>query len=620
MKLKGILKQNPKLVIDTIAVVISFILMIIAGFLANSLLAPWFWGAAFVIGGTAKAIEGVTKTIQEKSLNVEFLMIAASLAAFLTGEYSEGAVLIFIFAVSGVLEEFATAQSEKALTNLLKMAPTQAILITPKGEQIVPIQQLKVDDVVIVKPGQQIPADGDISLGGAMINQASITGEFAPVQKTEGDQVFAGTLVIDSTIRVIVKKDPSQSVVQKMIDFVAKAQSEKTRSETSVALFEKVYVYLVIAFSLFMIFLTPIFGWLSEAEAFRRGIIVLVVASPCALVASITPGILSTLSHAARRGILIKSGQHLENLLKIKVVAFDKTGTITSGKPKVTNLYIDSGVNEEELLNVLVSAEHQSTHPLAKAIVDHYGHITIKEMTITETPGRGLTVLHQGKTWEIGRFDYSINPTFEAIHQQAINRGETLVHIIQEHQLIAFVALKDTIRADAIKAIQELKAMGIKSLMLTGDHNLTAAAIAKEIGIDEYRGDCLPEDKVKYIEAFKNNQQPILMIGDGINDAPSLAVANLGVAMGDGTDVSLETADIVMMNNQLSNLPYLIKLTKNMQGVIRQNIVFSMSVIGILLIANIGGFIILRFGVLSHELSTILVILNSLRLLRIKKH
>lgn len=619
MNQQNIFKRNPKLFLETAAVVVSLLLMITASFFGTNQIAPWLWGAAFIIGGFSKAVEGVTKTIQEKSLNVEFLMIAAALAAFTTGDYAEGAVLIFIFAVSGVLEAFAMAQSEKALTSLLKLAPKQAILLTKDGEKVIAIQDLVINDLVIVKPGQQIPADGVITLGGATIDQASITGEFSPVQKLVGDSVYAGAIVLDSAIRVKVLKDPKQSVVQKMIDFVAKAQSEKTQSETKVALFEKIYVYVVIALALAVMFITPVLGWLTEAEAFSRGVIILVVASPCALVASITPAILSTLSHSARRGILIKSGRHLENLLKIKVIAFDKTGTITTGKPIVKDFFVDTGYDQQTVLYLLVNAERQSNHPLAKAIVDHYHTIPVVKMTINETPGRGLTIEQDGRLWQIGRFDHQISDAFGIIHQQAISRGETLVQIICDQKLIAFVSLTDTIRPDAIQAIQEIKDLGLTPLMLTGDRHETAASIATQVGITSYRGDCLPEDKVQHIQSFKEKHQPILMIGDGINDAPSLAVADLGIAMGDGTDVSLETADIVMMNNNLANVPYLFRLTKRMKRIVRQNIVFSMSVIAVLLFANFFGLVVLRYGVLSHELSTILVILNSLRLLSFRR-
>ena len=600
-----------------IAVIISMVLMV-AGSLSSSWVGnPWLWAGAFAIGGFAKAVEGVTKTIQEKALNVEFLMIAASLAAFFTGEYAEGAVLIFIFAVSGVLEEYATSQTEKALTNLLKLAPQTAIVIRDQQEVVVSIAELNVHDVVVVKPGQQVPADGVVLLGGASLDQSSITGEFNPVEKLVGDSVFAGSIVIDSAIRVTVRKDPSQSIVSKMIALVKRAQEEKTKSEKRISTFEKIYVYLVILLSLFVIFATPILGWLPEDEAFRRGIIVLVVASPCALVASITPALLSTLSHAAKKGILIKSGKYIDGLRVIDVVAFDKTGTLTTGKPRVMDVVFEHPSDETKCLPLVVNAERSSNHPLAKAISKHFATMKEVSLIIKEVPGRGLELIHEGMNLQVGKFPYTVSGAFKSTYEQATHAGKTTVNIICENKLIGFIALQDTVRPEVVEAVKALINLGVEPVMITGDKEETARAIAIQMQIPTVHANCLPEEKVEVIENYRKKGKHVLMIGDGINDAPSLATASIGVSMGDGTDVSLETADIVMMNNNLANIPYLLKLSKRTQTIILQNMVFSIGVILILLLSNIAGLIVLRFGVLGHELSTILVILNSLRLLRI---
>ena len=614
----NIMFSKSKLWIDTLAVAISLILMVVAS-VVPGFLSPWFWGAAFVIGGFSKAIEGVRKTFEEKSLNVEFLMIAAAVAAFITDNYSEGAILIFIFAVSGVMEEFATAQSEKALTNLLKLAPKTAILFNDRIEKIIESALLKIGDIVLVKPGQLIPADGVIIQGGASIDQSSITGEFTPQMKWVGEPVFAGSLCLDSTIEVRVSKNPSETLVQKIIELVKKAQQEKTQSEHRVSTFEKVYVYVVIALALFVMFITPIFGWLDDTEAFRRGVIVLVVASPCALVASITPALLSTLSHAARKGILIKSGRHLETFNQIKVVAFDKTGTITTGKPQVKQVVLKPGFDQTQFLNVVVNAERGSNHPLAKAVALFFPSTPRIDLHLKEIPGRGLEVIYEKKTWQIGRFDHRIDSAFEPTLLQYKKDGFTIVSAILEGELVGFITLQDTIRKEAKLAIKQLKALGIETVMLTGDNQETARNISFVIGINSYQGNCFPEDKVKAVQRYKEQHKPILMIGDGINDAPALALADLGVSMGDATDVSLETSDVVMMNNNLANIPYMMGVTKKMKTIITQNVVFSISVIALLLLSNVFGLIVLQLGVLGHELSTILVILNSLRLLRIKR-
>ena len=601
-----------------IAVSISLVLMIIGSFTSTWAINPWFWGGAFLIGGFAKAVEGVTNTIKEKALNVEILMIAAALAAFFTGEYAEGAILIFIFAVSGVLEEYATSQTEKALTSLLKLAPKTAILLENNQEVLIPISQLKINDVVIVKPGQQVPADGVVLLGGASLDQSSITGEFNPIEKLVGDSVFAGSLVIDSTIRVTVMKDPTQSIVSKMIALVKRAQEEKTKSEKQISIFEKIYVYFVILLSLFVIFATPILGWLPQDEAFRRGVIVLVVASPCALVASISPALLSTLSHAAKKGILIKSGKYIDKLRTIDVVAFDKTGTLTTGRPRVVEVIFENKSDEIQCMPLVVSAERSSNHPLAKAIAKHFNQVKDLTPTIKEIPGRGIEVSHQGMHLQIGKFPYIVSDTFKPIYEAITNAGKTTVNVICEQKLLGFIALQDTVRPEVVDAVNQLIKLGIEPVMITGDKEETAKAIANQMNIPTVHANCLPQEKVDVIERYRNQGKHVLMIGDGINDAPSLASASIGVSMGDGTDVSLETADIVMMNNNLSNIPYLLTLSKHTQTIILQNVIFSISVIFILLLSNIAGLIVLRFGVLGHELSTILVIMNSLRLLRIK--
>jgi Cd2+/Zn2+-exporting ATPase len=542
-------------------------------------------------------------------------MIAAALAAFTTGDFAEGAILIFIFAVSGVLEGFATAQSEKALTDLLKIAPQNAIKLIGNKEVVVPIAELQIGDIVLVKVGQQVPADGEIHQGQASFNQASITGEFIPVSRKEGDFVYAGSLVVDATVQITVTKDPRESVVQKMIAFVKQAQEDKTKSEKTITIFEKVYVYVVIILALFVAFGTPLFGWLDAEEAFRRGVVVLVVASPCALVASITPAILSTLSHGAKKGILIKSGRHLEKTQGIDLVVLDKTGTLTTGVPKVVEFVHLQKCEEDFLISTIVNMERQSTHPLAQAIVDHFPNLKSEELSTKEIPGRGMQAETGGHIWHIGRFDYQSEKEMSEKLKGAYQRGETVVLVIRDQELVAYFSLKDTIRESSKQAIQQLRSMGIQTIMLTGDNAHTAEAIANEVGLDGFVGDCLPEGKVAYIQEQKQAGKKVLMIGDGINDAPSLVTATLGIAMGSGTDVSLETADIVMMNNNLMNIPYLMKLTRHMQSIIRQNVVFSISVILLLLVTNLFGLVVLRYGVIGHEVSTILVILNSLRML-----
>jgi Zn2+/Cd2+-exporting ATPase len=609
-----------QLIIETSSVVISIIFIITAFILQSQLGDTWYiitlFGLSFAIGGFAKAKEGVLATIKDKSLNVEILMILAALGAFFVGSYSEGAILILIFSISGVLESYATSKSEKELTSLLKLAPKTAILYKDGNETEVQIEDLNIDDQVIVKVGQQIPVDGIIIKGSTSLDQSPITGEFVPVDKKADDNVFAGSINLEQTIIVKTTKNPKESVVQKIIDFVKEAQENKTESQTLIDKIEKYYVYFVILFAISFMIFPPIFNWLDSGEAFRRGIVVLVVGSPCALVASITPAMLSSLYNAARKRILIKGGKKLEDMIGIKSVVFDKTGTITTGVPKVVE--VDT-INKNELdfvKQVTYTIEKQSNHPLAKSVVSYLDDVeALKNVETHEVSGRGMEAKIDNNKWKIGRFDAKTSDHCQRKLKTAMEKGYTIVNIIKNDEIIGYIALSDTIRDNVNEVTKALLKLNITPVLLTGDHEATAHMIAKEAGIERYEANCMPEDKVNRIKELQKEIGKVLMVGDGINDAPALATADVGVAMGAGTDVSLETADIVFMNNNIMNLPKTIELARRMRLITIQNIIFSVSVILLLMITNVFGLIELPLGVIAHEGSTILVILNSLRLL-----
>lgn len=612
--------SKKQLIVETSSVIISIIL-IAAAFLLNYLEGEtWYvillFGLSFAIGGFAKAKEGVLATIKEKSLNVEILMILAALGAFFEGSYSEGAILILIFSISGVLESYATSKSEKELTSLLKLAPKTAILYIDGKETEVEIENLNIGDQVIVKVGQQMPVDGVIIKGSTSLDQSPITGEFVPVEKNIDDDVFAGSINLEQTVIVKTTKNPKESVVQKIIDFVAEAQENKTESQTLIDKIEKYYVYFVIIFAASFMIFPPMFNWLDAAESFRRGIVVLVVGSPCALVASITPAMLASLSNAARKRILIKGGKKLEDMIGIKSVVFDKTGTITTGIPKVVEIETIDQSDLEDIKRIVYTIEKQSNHPLAKSVVSHLkAYEEIPEIETHEVSGRGMEATYKNDNWKIGRFDAKASAQCNRKLKSAMSKGHSIVNIIKNDEIIGYIALSDTIRdhvKDVMKALQKLN---ITPVLLTGDHEDTAKMIAAEAGIEHYEANCMPEDKVTRIKQLQKDLGKVLMVGDGINDAPALASADVGVAMGGGTDVSLETADIVFMNNNIENLPKTIELARRMRTITIQNIIFSVSVILLLMVTNVFGLIDLPLGVVAHEGSTILVILNSLRLL-----
>lgn len=573
------------------------------------------FGLAFLIGGFYKAKEGIEETIKEKALNVEILMILAAIGAFVLRNYAEGAILIFIFALSGLLEHYANQKSEKALTNLLQLAPDRAILLKDGKEIEVEAKELQIGDTVIVKVGSQIPADGIIKSGTTTINESMITGEFIPVDKTEGDAVYAGTINETSTFIMTVTKDVKESTVQKIIDFVEHAHQNQTPTETFIERFEKVYVYFVILLSILTMTLPVLLDFWSTHEAIYRGIVVLVVGSPCAVVASVSPAVLSALSNASRMGVLIKGGRHLEVLAKIDTVILDKTGTITKGIPQVSNVYLDT--DDPSLLeSIIYSLEKQSNHPLAKAIVQHFADRKELSIPSKEIPGKGMEGYYNGSKYQIGKFDVSISKIMQALIEHEHQEGYTTVYVARDGELIGLISLVDEIRPGVRATIKRLNEISITTVMLTGDNHHAATKIAERVGIQKVFSELLPEDKHRHIQRLKEEGHRVMMVGDGINDAPALAIADIGVAMGSGTDVSLETSDVVFMNDHIHNIDKTIRLARRMRRIAIQNISFSVCVIIALLISNVFGLVKLPFGVVAHEGSTILVILNSLRLLR----
>ncbi len=606
---------------ETLNLILSVIFMIAAWLLSYFIHDDgWYvllsYGLAFIIGGYYKAKEGIKLTIKNKSLNVEILMILAALGAFISDDYAEGTILIFIFALSGVLESFAMSKSEKALTSLLNLAPRTALLIKDDEEITVPVNKLSIGDVVKVKVGQQIPVDGEIIKGSTSLDQSAITGEFIPVYRSEGDQVYAGSLNIESSIRVLTQVDSNHTVVQQIINLVKTAQENKTEKQTLINKIEKYYVYIVIILSIFMMIFGSLLG-LSQAEAIRRGIIVLVVGSPCALVASITPAMLASLSNAAHKRILIKGGKTLESLIDIDTIVFDKTGTITSGIPKVVKTEIIDLYDDKEVIDILYTLAKQSNHPLAQAIVKYYqAKATDKKYKTAEISGHGMEAKIGDDIWRIGKFEAMQHSAIQESYITCTSLGHSTVNIIKNNEIIGFVALIDSIREHVIPVIDDLHQHQIKTYMITGDNAFTGAYIAKESHVDNYFADCLPEDKVKHISNFQEDNHKVIMVGDGINDAPALAQSDIGIAMGAGTDITLETADIIFMDDKLEDLPKIIKLAKRMRSITLQNIIFSISVIIFLMCINLIGKLDIELGVVFHEGSTILVILNSLRLLR----
>lgn len=579
---------------------------------------------SFLIGGFAKAKEGIESTIENKELNVEMLMIFAAIGSAIIGYWTEGAILIFIFSVSGALETYTMNKSYKEISSLMDLQPEEALKIQNGRERKVHVSELEIGDQILIKPGERVPSDGKIMKGITNIDEAAITGESIPVTRNIGDGVFAGTVNLTGSITVEITKPNSETLFQKIIALVQNAQSEKSPSQLFIEKFEGTYVKVVLIVVALMMFLPHyLLGW-DWKETFYRAMILLVVASPCALVASIMPATLSAISNGARHGILFKGGVHLENLSHLKAIAFDKTGTLTQGKPAVTNLYIRDGENKESILWNIACIENHSNHPLAQSIVNYAKIHSNKELIhpemIEDIPGFGIRAKMKQDDWKIGKSEFidkcEDDDSILASAELLASEGKTIVFVQKNNELVAYIALKDIVREEATKAISELNKLGVYSIMLTGDSRKTAKAIASECSVNEYVSECLPEEKVNQLKKLKDRFQTVAMVGDGINDAPALATANVGIAMGEGTDVALETADVVLMKNDLPRIAEAIRLSQRMNRIIKQNIIFSLTVIMLLIASNFLQFLDLPYGVIGHEGSTILVILNSLRLLR----
>ncbi|EEM18712.1 MULTISPECIES: heavy metal translocating P-type ATPase [Bacillus] len=582
-----------------------------------------FYILAYIIGGYAKAKEGIEDTIEEKELNVEMLMLFAAIGAAIIGYWAEGAILIFIFALSGAMEAYTLSKSQKEISALLELQPEEALLISHGTEERIPVAQLEIDDIILIKPGERVPADGTIHSGETNIDEAAITGEPIPNEKKFGDEVFAGTVNLRGAIEVKITKRSDQTLFQKIIRLVQNAQSEKSPSQLFIEKFEGTYVKGVLIIVALMMFVPHFLLDWSWNETFYRAMILLVVASPCALVASITPATLSAISNGARSGILFKGGIHLERLASVKAIAFDKTGTLTQGKPTVTDVYVRDEITEKDVLYITASIESHSTHPLAEAIVKYAKHaydITLtKPESVEDVTGFGLKGMLENTAYKIGKADFIGEETktfHNGIATTLEQEGKTVVYISNEKGILGLIALKDTLRQETIAAIRDLQSIGVEAIMITGDNEQTAKAIATESNIKEYYASCLPETKVETVKQLKEKYGTVAMVGDGINDAPALATASIGVAMGEGTDVALETADVVLMKNELSRLAQAIRLSKRMNRIVKQNVIFSLAVIAMLICSNFLQFLALPFGVIGHEGSTILVILNGLRLLK----
>ncbi len=608
---------------------------------ALSLLFPdygmWAFAVAVIVGVFPFGRKAFALAMTGTPFSIEMLMSVAALGALIIGEPEEAAAVVFLFSVGELLEGVAADRARAGIRALASLVPKTAILLDAQGGQRdVPAASLQVNDMVLVRPGDKVSADGVIVQGNSSLDDSPITGESIPVAKTIGDDVFAGSINMEGALQIRVEKTAADNTIARIIELVEQAQASKAPTARFIEKFSRYYTPAVMAIAALVIIIPPLAMDGEWATWLYRGLALLLIACPCALVLSTPAAIASGLAVGARRGLLIKGGSALEIIGRVNTIAFDKTGTLTEGKPRVTDVVaftqeqiikerMDSQ-GEDAILALFASVESASSHPLAKAIIDHAkaANITIPVASKAyATAGKAVHATVAERALAIGSPVYAANETSITSKQntqiEALqNEGKTVSVLFDEQsrEVLGLVALRDELRDDAQEGIAQLKAMGVRAIMLTGDNRLTAQALASHLDI-EWKAELLPEDKLRLLNEMKDKTK-IAMIGDGINDAPALATADVGIAMGGGTDVAIETADVALLKSRVTDVAHLVALSRATMSNIHQNVIFALGLKGIFLITTVLGITGLWIAVLADTGATVLVTLNALRLLRFK--
>lgn len=582
--------------------------------------------AVSILAGVWQVLPKAWLAARRLAPDMNLLMTVAVCGAIGIGEWLEAATVSFLFALSLALEAWSVGRARRSIAALLDLAPPKARLVRDGKEELVAPESVAVGETFVVKPGEKIPLDGNVLKGASAINQAPITGESVPVEKQAGDLVFAGTINGDGALEVECVKGSSETTLAQIIRLVQSAQSKRAPAEQWVEKFARVYTPAVMAAALLLL-LVPPFGFGEPwGRSLYRSLVLLVIACPCALVISTPVSIVAGLAAAARRGVLIKGGAYLEACARLKAIAFDKTGTLTQGRPAVVEVAPLEDHNERELLERAAALEERSSHPLAQAIVARAREAGLganPAADVQVVQGRGVTGRFDGREFWLGshRWLEERGQETEEVHrrlEELSSAGRTVVVVGNDAHVCGFIALADAVRPEAKAALDELRRMGIKRLvMLTGDNRGTAEAVARELGVSETRSELLPADKVAAVEELTRSDSPVAMIGDGVNDAPALARASVGIAMGvAGTDAALEAADIALMSDELKKLPWLVSHARRTLGVIRQNIAFSLGVKAVFVILTFADAASLWAAIAADTGASLVVIANGLRLLK----
>ena len=606
---------------------------------------PVAWVAfaiAYVFGGW-DGVKASIASLREGTIDIDILMVLAALGALVVNAPFEGAMLLFLFSLSNVLQDYALGRSRRAIEELMALRPDEAEVVNDDATtETRPLEEIAVGHVVRVRPGGSIPLDGTVEAGGSSVDQSSVTGESVPVEKAPGDEVYAGTVNETGSLDVRVTKTVHESTLARMIALVEEAQSERAPTQQILERIEQPYaIGVLVATALFVV--VPISGW-GEAfdAAFYRAMTLMVAASPCALIISTPAAVLSAIAGGARRGILYKGGAYVEATAEVRAVAFDKTGTLTTGDTELAAYGAREGVRidgeaatDSDVLRLAAAVQQRSEHHLAKATVDAAEAAGLTMLSATDFQadvGKGVRATVNGSVIHVGNARYFAQEMFEDVEQEGLQaaadaakgrqaEGLTVVLVAREAeqqlQVIGWMGFADQLRPGAREMIQQLRALGIEHVvMLTGDNQRVAQAIAEEAGVDAFHAELLPEDKVALLHELRERYGHVAMVGDGVNDAPALAAASVGIAMGGaGTDVALETADIVLMADALDKIPYALSLSRTARQTLRVNFGIAFGAIAIMLVAILWTGLPLPIAVIGHEGSTVLVVLNGLRLL-----
>ena len=589
----------------------------------------WLWAplyaAVYITGGWDPGWEGL-KALKDKTLDVDLLMVVAALGAAAIGQVLDGALLIVIFATSGALEAVATARTADSVRGLLDLAPTTATRLLPYGgEESVPAESLTVSDTILVRPGERVGADGQVLDGTSDVDQSTITGEPMPVAKQPGDEVFAGTVNGTGALHVRVERDPADSVIARIVKMVEEASETKAPTHLFIEKVEQRYSIGMVVATL-AVFAIPLAFGSALQPALLRAMTFMIVASPCAVVLSTMPPLLSAIANAGRHGVLAKSAIVMERLGQVDSVALDKTGTLTEGTPRITDIrpQLGSGLDEHELLALAAAAEHPSEHPFARAVVQaaHERGLVLAEATdFTSAPGQGVTATIGERTIQVGspaRLASTAGSEVSGLVQALEDEGRTVVLVLRDSEPVGVLGIADRLRPDAKTTVAALTELTSRApVLLTGDNERAARHLAAEVGITDVRAGLLPQDKVAAVQAWEAEGRRVLVVGDGVNDAPALASAHTGIAMGKaGSDLALETADAVVVRDELATIPAVVALSRKARRLVVQNLVIAGIFITVLVAWDLIATLPLPLGVAGHEGSTVVVGLNGLRLLR----